>query len=183
MKRNLKSNNYLYSICGEISWNLAREAIDDIYAKYAEDHFKHLIVLLSSPGGDLDASWGIYSGIQHLGVKTSTIANGRLYSAGVVPFLAGDKRYVYEDSLLMFHATTIEVNGNEDRNSYKAEDEVNGFKIDDKIFKDLLMKKLTKATQKDIKRLTHKYKSYFVDAKEAITIGLADAIINNINDV
>jgi ATP-dependent Clp protease, protease subunit len=183
MKQNSKTNNYLYSICGEISWNLARETIDDIYAKYTEDQFNHLVVILASPGGDLDSGWAIYSTIRHLGVKTSTIANGRLYSAGVIAYLAGDKRYVYPGSVFLFHPTVITASGVEDRAAYKAEEEVNDFKMDDKLFRNLLETNLTKATKKDINRLTHKYKSYFVDAKEAVRIGLADSIINNINEV
>jgi len=178
------ASNYLYSICGEISWELASKAIDNIYEAYIEEKFDHLIVLLATPGGDLDAGWALYSGIRHLGCKTSTVANGRLYSAGVVAYLAGDVRYVYPESIQLFHPTTIEVKEGESRASPRILDELLDFKMDDELFKQLLVKTLTKATKKDINRLTHKYKSCFVDDKEAVRLGLANGgIIENISQI
>jgi len=177
------ASNYLYSICGEISWELASKAIDDIYKAYIEEKFDHLIIAITSPGGDLDAGWALYSGIKHLGCKTSTVANGRLYSAGVVAYLAGDVRYVYDNSLFLFHQTTLEVKAGENRPSHRIENELSELKLDDKLFKELLVKTLTKATKKDINRLTHKYNSYFVEAEEAVCLGLANWVIDNISQI
>jgi len=180
----MQQDNYLYSICGEITWELANRTIDDIYERYTENNLKHLILLIASPGGDLDSSWALYTGIKHLGCKVSTIANGRLYSAGVVVYLAGDVRYVYNESYALFHPTTIEVKDGEIRAAPRIEDELSDFKLDDRLFKELLTKTLTKATKKDINSLTHKYKSRFINAEEAVLLGLANGgIIEEISDV
>jgi len=174
--------NHLLSIYDEITWETVGQVIDGTYHKYREEPFDCLIVILSSQGGDLDAGWALYAAIKHLGCKVVTVANGRLYSAGVLAYLAGDHRFVYDDSIFLFHPTTILVN-DEERASFKSEDEVLDFKMDDKLFNELLKKTLTKATKKDINSLTHKYKSRFVKADEAVRIGLADQIIDKFTQI
>lgn len=179
----MNKETHLYSMCGEISWESASKFIDDIYENYLLDKFNKLVLLITSPGGDVDAGWAIHTSLKHLGCEISTVANGRLYSAGIIVYLAGSKRYVYDESMFLFHPTTIAMSKDEERALYKSEEEQQGFKIDDKLFRNLLENTLTNAKKKDITRLTHKHKSAYVNAEEAVKLNLANWIIESIDQV
>lgn len=172
-------DTYILNICGEITWDLAEQVVDKIYNEVLKENFDKITVLVSSPGGDPDPAWTIYTSLKATQKAITTIANGRIYSAGVVPFLAGDnnKRFVYESSIFLFHPTTLSVSRDEERARYKVAEELHSFKVDDEYFVDLLKKTLTKATKSDIKKLTHATKSSFLNAEEAVRVGLASKII------
>jgi ATP-dependent Clp protease, protease subunit len=177
-------NTFTLSLCGEITWEMADTAINKIYQDcLTEKTYTRILVVVSSPGGDVDAGWALYSVLKHLNIEVITLANGRIYSAGAIPFLAGVRRYVFQETLFLFHPTTLSITKNEERAKYKISEELKGFTIDDSYFKNLLKITLTKAGKRDINRLSHATKSAFIDSTESLRIGLATHLIQSINEI
>lgn len=178
-----KTRTYVYPFCGEIEWDLVNDAVKEIYSNYLTDKFDRLIFPISTAGGDADAAWSLYTTLKNIGCEVITIANGRVFSAGIIIFLGGSKRYAFPESCFLFHPTTIFSSHNENAAIYQIEEEITGEKMDNNLFQEILKKELTAATKQDISRLTHRYKSYFIGANEAKQLGLVHNIIKNINNL
>ena len=171
----------IHTLCGEITWESVGQAITSIYDSYTTDHYEQLILVIFSPGGDTDAAWSLYTTLKNLGCKVDTLANGRLYSAGLIPFLAGARRFAFKESVFLFHPTTVN-SVVEERPGYKIHEELVGDKMDSRIFKDTLLDAGI-TNKKDIAKLTHPSKSIFLTATAAKEIGLVTHIIDRIDCV
>lgn len=173
---------FIYPICGEITWDLASKAIDEVYHAYVETHFDRLILPITSQGGDPDAAWSIYTSFKNLGCQIITLACGKVYSSGVIIFLTSSiKRYAYKEAIFLFHPATISREG--DRNYHNISEDLSGIILDNKFFKDILKKELKTASKNDIIKLTHSSNSYYVDAQQANKIGLVTKIVDNFNQI
>jgi ATP-dependent Clp protease protease subunit len=59
---------------------------------------------ICTPGGDSAEMFGLYDVIRRCKNKVHTIGFGKIYSAGVLLLVAGDRRSVLENSTLMSHS-------------------------------------------------------------------------------
>ena len=174
---------YICILCGEITWETANVFIKETYEAFIKQDINRIIISISTLGGDADAAWSIYTALKHLGCDIITIANGRVYSAGVILFLIGKKRYCFDESLFLFHPSVVVTTGTDEKPAYRIQEEINGQKIDEKLFRKVLEKTLTNATKKDIMKLTHRHKSVFVNAEEGLRLGLVTDIVETITDI
>ena len=173
---------FFLPVGGEISWPLFTEANKDLPAAAATGKLKNLVITIGSPGGDPDVSWSMNSLLKSLDCNIITVASGRVFSAGIILFLSGDRRVGFKDSLFLFHPTVLSVQENELRARYKIEEELEGFKYDDNLFFNLLQSKLN-CTEEQMKELTHPSKSMFVNANDALAMGILTEIVENISQI
>lgn len=173
----------VFVLSGEITWELVGAAVANLYELNEDEETKQIVVPILSPGGDVDAAWSLYSTLKCLSVDVITIANGRVYSAAIIPYLAGSKRLSLPHSLFLFHPTTITTLHNEEKPMYKFKEELSGERHDRLIFKNVLGKLCNTAPKRVISKLAHDSKSFFIDAEKAKSYGLVTDIITNIDQL
>jgi len=170
---------------GEITWECINTAINDIYNSVLSDKNKYttLLIFIHSPGGDTDAAWSLYTTLRNIPLKVITVANGRVYSAATIVFLAGDSRLSYKESVFLFHPATIVTNHNEEKPLYQYQEELSAEKYDKGKFKDILQKLNPPVPKSIITKLTHDHKSIFIDAKLAKEYNIVTGIINQVTEI
>jgi ATP-dependent protease ClpP protease subunit len=65
--------------------------------------FDNLYLLMSSDGGSIEEALSLYNLISTLPTTVTTVNMGQIASAGLLPFLAGDKRLACQHSYFHFH--------------------------------------------------------------------------------
>lgn len=173
----------LYVLSGEITWEMVGAAIAQLYQSDFESETNKILIPILSPGGDVDASWSLYAALKNLKSEVITVANGRVYSAAIIPFLAGSRRYALPQSLFLFHPTIVQVLANEEKPFYKYREDLEGEKYDRLLFKQVLSTITTTASRRLINRLVHDSKSMFVTAEKAKQIGLITDIVTSIHNI
>ena len=136
---------------------------------------KVIPVVIDSYGGQVYSLMSMIASIRNSELPIATIVEGKAMSCGVILFSCGDEgyRYITEDATLMVHDVSSVAWGKNSEIQASAE-EVKS--LNDKIYK-ILSKNSNKSEKWFNKKLNDKGRSdWFIDAKEAIEIGLADKI-------
>ena len=139
-------------------------------AEHGKD--KPAALYISSMGGTGEDAMAIYDLICNSGMEVDTHAIGACYSAALIIFLAGKKRYAYPRTDFLYHATGGSVN----RNTSAADIQAYADSVQrmDKRFREL-MKKKTKMPKKVIAKAA--IQDVFFDAKQALKWGVCDEIL------
>lgn len=170
-------------ISSEITWDMVSAAVETIYkAYYGKEQFRHFIIPIFSPGGDVDAAWSLYTVLKNLDAQIATVATGRVYSSAVIPFLAGHKRYSFPESVFLFHPATVLHATNEEVPLYRYHEEIQGERFDRLTFKTILSK-IKGTKKKDIDLLVHDSKSSFISATKAKNYKIVTDIINKLEKI
>ena len=77
-----------------------------------ESQNRHLIIPISSSGGEVEAGFSIYDFIEILknhGVNVTTVVYGKAYSFATILALTGNDRVCTKHSLFMFHPISMDV--------------------------------------------------------------------------
>lgn len=74
----------------------------------AEKKNENLTVRINSNGGSVNHGIAMYNLLQNYRGQVTTVVDGACYSAAVLPFLAGDKRYMNPGSTLLIHSVSSE---------------------------------------------------------------------------
>lgn len=173
---------YFYSICNEITWKLVSDVLETVYDNILnKQEFTELTLMVATEGGDLEAAWVLYTGLKGLGCPITTIANGRVYSSGVLLTLMGDKRYAFKNSIFLFHPATLSVNRDIDLRLPELEEHVKSLSLERQLFIELIQSKVT--NEKFIDKICDKHESHFIGADEAKEMGLVHDIITTIDEV
>lgn len=170
-------------INGEITWEMVSLLVERIYiAAYGKEQAKHFIIPILSPGGDIDAAWSLYTVLKNLNAQVATVAAGRVYSSAVIPYLAGNKRYAFPESVFLFHPATITHTSNEEVPLYRYHEEIQGEKFDRLTFKRILSS--IKGTKKEVvNMLVHDSKSSFISSTKAKNYKIVTDIINRLEKI
>lgn len=96
-------------LVGEMTDESAAEAIAKMVELHIEDRVKPMVLMVFSPGGDVTAGLALYDVIRQLG-NVDTYALGRVQSAALLPFVAGETRYVYENVQFYVHRAIVGMN-------------------------------------------------------------------------
>lgn len=180
----MTANFKIFMLTGEITWESVSDLTVQIYdAYFGEEQVKNFVIPIMSQGGDCDGAWSLYAVLRNLDANIATLAMGRVYSAGIIPYLAGDIRYAFKESLFLFHPTTIEHQAGEVSPIYRLNEEIEGEKYDRLIFKRILSTIVNTRHKKEIDNLAHESKSCFLDATEAKKYGIVSHIINNPDEI
>jgi ATP-dependent Clp protease protease subunit len=164
---------------GEVNDKSARVATEELLYLEAVDPGKEITLFLNSPGGSITAGMAVYDTMKLISSPIKVVVVGLAASMGSI-FLCGGtkgKRFVYPHARVLIHqplimgtmrgaAVDIHIQAQE---MEKLREEMN------KILSDSSGKPIEQI-QKDTDR------DFYLNAKEAIEYGLADAIVENIND-
>lgn len=85
------------------------ESLLSACAELANKGSKALYLMLSSPGGSVDAAIAAYNVLRAMPFRLATHNVGRVDSMANVLFLAGDERYACANSSFMFHGVGFKV--------------------------------------------------------------------------
>ena len=86
------SRHSLFLMMEEISLASCKQAVEWIFeANFAEERPEMLNLLITSPGGDLNAAFALIDVMRGSAIPVRTIGLGQIASAGLMIFIAGDK--------------------------------------------------------------------------------------------
>ena len=164
---------------GEVSDESARLATEQLLYLEAMGPGKEITLYLNSPGGSITAGMAVYDTMKLISSPIKVIVVGLAASMGSI-FLCGGakgKRLVYPHSRVLIHqplimgtmrgaAVDIHIQAQE---MEKLREEMNRILAD---ASGQPIEKIQKDTDRD----------FYLNAKEAIEYGLADAVVESIND-
>lgn len=165
-------------IIGEIDWPLANKVFVDTFTHLKENPKEDaLLVPISSPGGDDDAGWAIYSILTSFDKKVYTIGYNNVYSASVNIFVAGDKRYIFSDTSFLFHPVTLVNEKGVNPNINQVKEDLLSDKIASTQFRKILKKH--GVDSKIIPKMANPKSALFVDSARALKLHLATDLIDH----
>lgn len=175
--RNAVNGNHEIEINGEIGQSIFSDG-------YTFEKFKNdlnmmddkIVINIKSMGGNLFEALAIYDHIRSLKNKVVTKIVGSSASAATIISLAGDKRYITENSRYLIHKPMLSAMGNSD----DFEQVLNTLKDLDKQVVDLYVKR-TKLSTEEVLQLMKEEK--FISAEEAIEKGFIDDYVQDKNFV
>jgi ATP-dependent Clp protease protease subunit len=161
---------------GEICEKTGREIINRLI-NLDKKSSKDILLIIDSPGGDIDTLVSIYQIIRLLRCEVGTLALSNANSAGAVLLACGKtgKRMVLPESIVMLHDMSTEFS-----NDYHKvlENEINSLRISKKVISQMLTEH---GASSSIKLL--KPEATYMLGGEAIKYGLADVVIKNFDDI
>ena len=177
---------YLHDIVDDTS---VLAAIEKIHQLNASDEQQEIEFQLKYGAGTqstrkpiiLDiASWGgiVYSGLNLISCIEQSITpivtrvNGYAFSMGLMIFLAGHKRQISRHATLMYHQISGGIIG-------KLKDQEEDLEISKDLQKHLedYMLERSNLKRKDLKKIYQLKRDFYISAKQAIELGIADEII------
>lgn len=135
-----------------------------------------IILYIHSYGGDLDQAQFFCDLVESSRVPIITVATGAAMSAGLLIFLSGKRRYAFRHSSLLIHQGSASFSGTAEeidsaQKSYKRKLE--------KMKRYILSR--TSINEKLFEK--NKTKDWYVSGDELISLGIADKIIENFDDI
>lgn len=89
---NEKQKHSFFLMMGEVDINTVKEAVEWIFeANFAEERPELLNLMITSPGGDLNAAFALIDVMRGSAIPVRTIGLGQIASAGLMIFIAGEK--------------------------------------------------------------------------------------------
>lgn len=162
----------LITIRGEITEDVAIDFTDKLLELNMESE-EPIIVLINSPGGEINSGLMMYDAIVGSKAKVRMVCRGRAYSMGAVLFVAADERLMLPNSELMLHQPLLggRVSGN--ASSIKS---ISDTLLETKQKLNKLIARHTGKTVKEIDEATG-FDHYF-SPQEAVEFGLCDRVIS-----
>jgi ATP-dependent Clp protease protease subunit len=75
----------------EVTLNTAKQAVEWIFeANFAEERPEMMNLIITSPGGDLNAAFALIDAMRGSAIPVRTIGLGQIASAGLMIFIAGE---------------------------------------------------------------------------------------------
>jgi len=137
---------------------------------------KPIRIFINSGGGSVDAVMNVIDTIRLSKTPVYTIGLGRVYSAGGLLLMAGHKRYIFEHTSCLIHDGSSGAVGSI------------GKMLDNLEFTKELERRLKKyvldATKIDEETFDKNYRrDWFLFSDEMIALGVADEIVNDLDDI
>ncbi|WP_343183453.1 ATP-dependent Clp endopeptidase proteolytic subunit ClpP [Buchnera aphidicola] len=164
-------------LTGEINDNISNLIIAQLLFLESENKKKDIFLYINSPGGIVSSGLSIYDTINFIKPDVNTICIGQASSMAAVILSSGKKgkRFSLPNSRIMIHqplggykgqASDIQIHALE---IYKIKKKINQI--------------LSYHTKKNIKKIEKDTeRDYFLSAKEALSYGLIDFILNHKNN-
>ena len=163
------------TISGIINWKMADMVFNTLtdFETKGKNPAKPVSVLINSEGGDILAGFKIYDHMRHYSTPYITIAAGIGCSAGLIIYMAGDRRLMFPHAVLRFHEPWRQ---SEDKAYPRESEEASRFH--QLLFRqmiDVFLKREVKMSKKQIK--DYLLVSKRIDAGTAVKLRLAHRII------
>lgn len=161
---------------GEIDEKSGRECINRLINLDKKSH-KDILLVLDSPGGDLDTLVSIYQIMQLLRceVGTLTLSNANSAAAILLACGAAGKRMVMPQSTVMLHDMSSELTNDYHR---VLENEINSLRISKQVISNMLKEH---GAESAIKLL--KPEATYMIGPKAVEYNLADKVVKNLDEV
>lgn len=165
---------YLYGNVGEWGPVNSRQFSNEYRA--LQSKYKRIKVRINSKGGDVFEGNSIHNLILSSNVDTHTINDGVAASIGAIIFMAGHKRYMASNALLMLHAASGMVYGQAQklREAALLLDKINAGLIETIV-------KQTGKKEEEVKKWFAEDKDTWFTAQEALDAGLIHGIVAPVN--
>ena len=139
-----------------------------------------VIIILNTGGGSVDAGMAIYDEIKNSPCHITVVVKGQASSMGSVILQAADERVLRPNASVMFHSGSMPIGGNNasEHISHAKFELARAKKIDQ-----ILFEKIAEKYTADGKTITfNKFQDMnnrgkYMNAQEAVDIGLADRIV------
>ncbi len=135
---------------------------------------QEITITVSSGGGDAMLGLAIYDLIRSSGLQVKTVALGQVASAGLAIFLAGDKRLMYENSVLCSHKARQAFG--EDTLRQEIENTLAQLNVIESLYRKIILEN-SSINGQDLDKMEQEEKN--ITAQEAMELRLADGIIEN----
>ena len=164
--------NRIIFLSGEINSDLANLVVSELLYLDSLSH-DDIFIYINSPGGEVTSGLAIYDTMNYVKSNVATVANGLCASMAAIILAAGEKgkRMALPNSEVMIHqvlggtqgqATDIKIQA---ERILKMKSKLNGI--------------LSKLTGKNIKKIDNDTeRDHYLDAKEALSYGIIDKILN-----
>lgn len=131
-----------------------------------------IYIYINSPGGSVTAGLALYDTMRYIKPKIVTICVGMAASMAAFILAAGDKRFALENSEIMIHELSTNIEGNAtDILTHTKWIEKIKHKVDD------ILARNTNHTTKEIELAT--LRDNFMSSNEALKFGLIDEILQS----
>lgn len=124
---------------------------------------------ICSDGGDVSSAAAAVDRLKTYGVPIYTYAEGMVASAASLIFVSGNKRFIYENSMILIHQIRIEFWGNYS----EFQDETHNSKLIMDLVRNIYLKN-TKLTLNELNELLKH--DLYLSAKDCIERGVADTM-------
>lgn len=171
-------DNRIVNITHSIEQESVAICMSGIMLMLAKDKEKDIHIYINSFGGDPYTSMGFYDFLRSL--KTCDINTyniGCAMSGGSIIFMAGDNRYMYENTVFMMHSVSSGAEGKVHLDLIDEADECK--RIHNQLCE--IYAKHTKRTKKQWDNLI-KYKDRYYRAEDALKMGIVHKIITDNDD-
>lgn len=164
--------NRIIFLSGEINNDLANLVVSELLYLDSLSH-DDIFIYINSPGGEVTSGLAIYDTMNYVKSNVATVATGLCASMAAIILAAGEKgkRMALPNSEVMIHqvlggtqgqATDIKIQA---ERILKMKSKLNGI--------------LSKLTGKNIKKIDNDTeRDHYLDAKEALSYGIIDKILN-----
>lgn len=169
-------------ISGEINWGLIAATYDKLMSGFNKKILNRLVLIIASPGGEVDACWGLYSLLKALPIEIVTVAAGRVFSAATILYMLGEERCATPETVFLFHATTHEGYNKGECTTAALQEAIKGSLIDREHFARVVASK-TKAPKQFIDGIVNPLTPVYLNVTQALQYEIVTKVIEKITDI
>jgi ATP-dependent Clp protease protease subunit len=159
----------------EITLTSVKTAVEWIFeANFSEEPPELLNLIITSPGGDLNAAFALIDAMKGSAIPIRTIGLGSLMSAAFMIFVSGERggRTLAKNTSIMCHQFSTSYEGKE--HDIKASERETRF-VKQKMLD--IIKNSTEMDERTIKRKLLPPSDVWLSAQECVDLGVADIIL------
>lgn len=169
----LQISERIVYLAGEVSEQSIAHVTATIIALANQDKVSPIKLIISTYGGSVDEMFSLYDVMKYVPCPVHTIAIGKVMSAGVLLVASGAKgnRLIGKSTRIMIHPISSGMEGN----MFTLENEMAETRRMQQLMEELLLAE-TKMTKTQLANIMKKGHDTYLTAKEAVKLGIVDAI-------
>lgn len=160
---------------GDVNDENLKKIIEEI-RKLKEESNESIRLYVNSSGGAIPDGKGFYDWVRSKKIQLETVGIGKVASAAILVFLAGQKRKATKNTIFLIH-NVLRRYGKETYTPIKTEEISSEIRVESILFSEIIAKE-TKITKKEALRIIKGNEHMLLTAKEAKDKGLIDEIIS-----
>lgn len=174
-KREILESRNVFFINGELNDNMIGSTVRGLLSVIHSKQPPQTIVLyINSEGGELWHGWLLFDVLEYaktLGFKVVTIGAGKVQSAATIPFLAGNPKLTFPNTIFTIHEASSWLSGK----TSEQKDYLNFLTHCEKRYIRIVTTR-SKITQRMLRQRAYR-KDWFFTADDAVKLGFADALL------
>lgn len=171
LEEGIDVDNRVIHLFEDIDQGVVSKVIRGIQLMTVKNAELPISIYINSFGGDVYSGFGLFDFIQSLQVEVHIYVVGCAMSAASIILMAGDHRYMYENSKLMLHSAS----GGVDGKSFEVVNDAEEHKRIHQQMSEIYASRSNVDAKKWSKDL--KYENLYYRAEEAMELGLIDSIV------